>query len=326
MRWGGVLLGVVAVAGCLGDDPAPVVSATPTDGGAGQDAGADAPSDAGEDGPDAPSGPCDPASPFGAPEPVTELNDPVAGRVAARLTPDMKGVFLATTAADGGTGRDLFRAGRTDVAQPFGALSLVVATETALDEGKPSLDPAGQRLYFHRNTAADGTDYDLWYAPAEGSTGDFGPPVRVDALSQVGTFDGDPYVPSDGASLWFTSNRGGSLALYVATKSSGEFGAPALVEGLPSGGFIDSPVASEDGRVLYFGYEPPGDAAVPGAVTDIWIATRAQPTGAFQGARKVEELASGARDEPSWLSADGCTLYMFSNRSARFEIYRARKR
>jgi hypothetical protein len=49
---------------------------------------------------------------------------------------------------------------------------------------------------------------------------------------------------------------------------------------------------------------------------DIWKATRAAKTDNFGEPAKVTELDSDTtREEPSWVSGDGCDLYFSSNRA-----------
>jgi hypothetical protein len=76
---------------------------------------------------------------------------------------------------------------------------------------------------------------------------------------------------------------------------------------------------SHDGRTISFATTRP----LPGSAADarskfdfdVWVAHRDTATGAFSNLAPVTELNTTSWDEvPEWLSPDGCTIYLSSNR------------
>ena len=67
-------------------------------------------------------------------------------------------------------------------------------------------------------------------------------------------------------------------------------------------------IVSHDLRTLFFA----SSAGAPDVSQDydIWSSTRASATAAFGAPVRVPELSSSAEDYPSWLSPDGCRIYL----------------
>jgi hypothetical protein len=78
-----------------------------------------------------------------------------------------------------------------------------------------------------------------------------------------------------------------------------------------------APVVSRDGLTIYFGARAAGD-------TQIHVSIRRSTDDPFGPGDPVPSLASSALvNIPTWLSADGCTLYFNSNRDSVAAIYSA---
>jgi hypothetical protein len=58
-------------------------------------------------------------------------------------------------------------------------------------------------------------------------------------------------------------------------------------------------------------------------VGDVWTATRKNRADAFDPPTRVVELSSKYLDGPTWLSPDGCRLYLLSDRASEgvYRIY-----
>jgi hypothetical protein len=113
----------------------------------------------------------------------------------------------------------------------------------------------------------------------------------------------------------------GTGTIWVAPRSGDTFGLPAPVSEVNGQGSVAFPVPSDDGMYIYFRSDH-GDA---GGLPHIWVARRISPGGTFTFARPVTELNSAADDEPTWLSADGCRLYLSSGRSGTMHVYVAER-
>lgn len=89
--------------------------------------------------------------------------------------------------------------------------------------------------------------------------------------------------------------------------SRGPFGAPELVTGLGINGNVFGPALSADGLTLFF-------STIDGD-EDIFVATRADRGTAFSSATRVANVNGDESDDGTpFLSADGLSLYFFSDR------------
>ena len=165
------------------------------------------------------------------------------------------------------------------------------------------------------------------YAASRMST--FDPFISPQPVSPVnsGNSDFNPYVLPDGNVMYLTSNRlvGFSAKIFRSEVQGGAFIEPVMVEGLSGGASVTDTkaVVTPDELTIYFASDRPDDNAA--GLNDIWKATRSSKADPFESVNIVEELNSPVLDEPSWISADGCTLYFQSARTNLRRVYVARK-
>jgi Tol biopolymer transport system component len=127
--------------------------------------------------------------------------------------------------------------------------------------------------------------------------------------------DAEPFLTDH--DVYFASDRSGAGDIYRAPRRGVEFDAPVLVDELATAGVEGDPVASADGLALYFRSNRP--APLGGA--NIYVATRAQTADRFGPPALVANVNSDANEGPSWLSPDGCRLYLWSDRLSTRDIY-----
>jgi Tol biopolymer transport system component len=158
------------------------------------------------------------------------------------------------------------------------------------------------------------------------ATGDFGAPELITGLEVPGSTFG-PSLTSDGFTLFFSlidgvGDDGSPLGpnendedIFVATRATrtSAFNRAQLVDGLDDGGSEEgTPFISVDGRSLYFFSNRGGEGSL--GDRDIWVATRAGSSGAFDAPRVVPGINSPELDHLPWLSADGLELLFVSDR------------
>lgn len=144
---------------------------------------------------------------------------------------------------------------------------------TAGAEFSPSVVTTAQGtfLFFSSNGYPDSQGQDIYMAQRAGD-GTFGPGVRVAELS---TADDDrmPNVRADGLEIVFSSNHGGNMDIYTATRpnTGSAWSAPQLIANanINTAGSETRSSLSADGTRLYFGRKV--DSADPG---DVFVATR----------------------------------------------------
>ncbi|MBX3221164.1 MAG: PD40 domain-containing protein [Labilithrix sp.] len=285
-----------------GDDGASQRDATPAD---------DAPTS------DAPPGPpCDPALPFGAP---TALGAPVnstSGEQFASFTADELTIVFSRRVDFNET---ILLATRASRQAPFSAPAPIDGLTQGLSVtsvGLPALTADGLMLFY---SGESGDDADIYTASRAIATAPFGAPRRLTRLAtpQVETY---PAVMHDGAELWFTSERLGGITRHLfrsVRDDIGDYQAPTLVAELRSSNNEAGVAFSPDGLTVYFGSDRPGGLGD----SDVWVATRATLQAAFGQATPVTALNSARTEFPTWVSPDGCRLYLVSDRAGSMDVF-----
>ncbi len=256
--------------------------------------------DGGSDSPVPPSdgsaAPCDLRATFGAPVPIAEL-DTTSDDAIMRLTNDeLTTVFYRND--------QLMIATRADRHDLFGAPTALASLNTAAIQEDPAItnDALGIVFRSQRNGGVGATDL---YQATRAS-----PAVAFDAatlMPTVNSTSGDVQPAFGPGGLYFASNRAGTYDLYVAPGSfAGGFGAPAEISELSGASDDEGPTLSADGLALYFA----SDRAPTAGGRDIWVAYRASTGVPFDPPTHVAELATAGTDSPTWLSPDGCRLYL----------------
>jgi hypothetical protein len=131
---------------------------------------------------------------------------------------------------------------------------------------------------------------DPWSAPSVWSDGTAG--------------DRSPSLVHDGSAVYFVRN----MAIHRAVRTApGTYAAAAPIAwaDVPPSSPI-APVVTADERTLYFGSTTTGPY-------DVWIARRASASDVWGAPEKVSEVSTAFADWPTWVSADGCELWVTSN-------------
>ena len=304
--WPGVC--ALLLAACVGDAPAT------QDGG--PDGASDAPvadaSDGGgvSDGP-APDGPtlgCNPTSPFMAPSLLPVVNSMTANDFDGRLSDDQLFLYFSSNRAaavpDGGdsfASFDLHVAQRSSPTLPFGTpTALANLSVQGVGELHPTVTKDHLRLYYQRY---DGVTHRIWTASRSQVGQDFVSPAEVSAINLT-AFTGEPFVIGSSQILYFSTGTSTTNSLSRVDLSKAD---PPTSLGINVGASHIAPTVSEDERVMYFGANGAGNY-------DIYVTTRASAAVPF-GAPVALVGANGSNDDmPAWVSADGCRMYMWSNR------------
>ncbi len=251
--------------------------------------------------------PCDTSKPFGAPVLLAELQSSGA-EGGLRLLPDELSGFFWSTRPGGPGSANLYGTSRPDRTSPFGAITLLNNVNVS---GTFQLDPSAMSnglLLVFRSIRGDGGvgGDDLYSAKRADAGSDFSQVTFLSTLNSASN-DVQPFLTADGSEIYFASNRAGDYDIYRATSQNGVYGTPSAVAELNQAGFDDAdPVLSADRLTIFFSSTRPGGLGE----SDIWVATRTSTGGAFGPATNVMELNSSALDDPTWLSGDGCRLYL----------------
>jgi hypothetical protein len=267
---------------------------------------------------------CGPSHPFGAPTEVTELTLAGASSTQARLSFDGRQVVFTKLPSDGGAS-SLLIATRTDLTSPFQAPSdlVIPGFETAAN-ASPSLTGDNRALYFQSTSASNP---DILVATRTDAAGPFPSAATLPAIDTAQAEVG-PYVLSDHSALYFGAARdpaGGvdaagplTVRIFRSPVATGFIG-PGVEINL--GGVAFAPVVSPDELTIFFSSNRTGTVGV----ADVWTAHRANKTDSFGTPTNVAELnVAGANQAPTFITADGCSLYLQSDRTGgSTKIYRA---
>jgi hypothetical protein len=265
---------------------------------------------------------CSLSDPFGSLSPAL-----VAGLEADGIAVAPHGLS-AVISRKVGAQYDLFSVARASVTEPFGSPDALDSINGPGDERSPWLSMDGRRLYFHRPGSVGGTD--LFVATRSSPTAEF-LTAAVVAGANSAFNDEDPFLPSGEGKLFFSSSRGPGTDLYVASASSTGFLTPApLSSVVNSATYADTrPVVTRDGLSLYFNSQRLGVGNDTDG--DIWLAQWNPANNDFGAPANLSVLNTSGVDFPVSLSADGCSLYLASNRelglgsTQAFRLYSAQR-
>lgn len=252
---------------------------------------------------------CNPGAPFGAPVAFTEL-DTAGMEGTLRLLPDeLTGYFWSES---GGPREDLRIATRADLDSPFVVGDVAGVNSATRDDVDPTIASDRSVLVFRRNDI----DGDHIYVAPVIDAATFGPPTAVSTLN-LANADSQPFLQPGGDTLLFISKVTGGGDVYASTRTGTSFSAPVQLTELATVSLESDPVLSADGRTVFFGSDRPGGSGL----IDIYTATRATTAQPFGSPTVLASVSSAANEGPSWLSLDGCRLYLSSDRSGATTIY-----
>ena len=252
---------------------------------------------------------CDPAKEFGAPVVIASVSTP-GQEGSPRLTDDELTMYFDAQRTT--PYFDLYVAKRTTLTDSFGAFAPVAGGVNTPDmhEFAPNISTDQRSIFFERQDPAS-LDDNFYVATRVDTVSPFG---IASAISAVNTplYDGKLCVRGNGSELYFVKNGGQpSLDIHLAKLVAGNYVTTRL--NVVNSTFDEyAPIISPNGLVLYFSSTRP--FAAGRTDENIWVATRAKTTDDFGVPTQVLNVNSPTADEPSWISNDGCRLYMISDR------------
>lgn len=247
---------------------------------------------------------CDPARPFGPP--VELPINSAAADAGLRLTPDeLTGYFYSNR---GGDGTRIYRTVRTDREAAFGPPVVLAEFAPSVDgPWSPGISPDGLSMVVVFNGGATG--WDIYLTGRASPSAPFGGLVPVAAVNAPGD-DLFPVLSPDGQRLYFKSARSGKGDLYVASRTGATFGPASPVALADSASFGEYNLAlTPDELTMFF------SRYTDATGLDVYVTTRPSIGAAFGPATVVPGLSTDVEDSPSWLSPDGCVLYLSSSRN-----------
>src|SRR5262249_48335846 len=128
-----------------------------------------------------------------------------------------------------------------------------------------------------------------------------------------------PFLRQDGKVLYLSfldqslPNPSQDIYFSLAGAEDSAFGAPVRIDELSTSFSDEAPVVTPDDRTIYFASDRTDGGHTQGAL-DIWMATRSDAGDIFSGAVDVTEVNSASYEWPTFVTPDGCSLYLSSTR------------
>jgi hypothetical protein len=246
------------------------------------------PPDAMPNGADASGPECDPNKPFAPAAEVPGLRDAMANDVHATLTSDERTIYFASNRFDYSTTMHIYRADRQTRDGTFGTPTIVPSLASMAGENNPSISSDGNTLYFDTFT---NTALLRMSARSDAS-------VAFPAATTIGSAGlVEPSITADGHML------------YVANLQSGSIGR------LERAGASFGPVQNVDTQLLYTQLSPATSDELTLFVTRqggaLLVTKRDSVSQPWPTPAAVTELNTHDEEfKASWVSADGCRLYL----------------
>jgi Tol biopolymer transport system component len=199
------------------------------------------------------------------------INDPTGDDFSLRLSSDGKTLYFASNRSGGSGKGDVYVATRVSRQHPWGpAANLGPRVNTEAFEAFPTPSADGTMLYFNRSTAFDSQDSDIWVTSRAGPEDEWSVPRRAPAGINSERAEFSPSLSMDGNTLYFASERSGSIDVWVSTRAdrAADWGTPERLGAnvnVPRSMTL-APFISNDQRSLYFMSARP-DAAAGGPCT-----------------------------------------------------------
>lgn len=213
---------------------------------------------------------------------------------------------------------DIYTATRPSLADPFGTpVKLVGPVSSDEYEQAGNITQDGLTLFFERQLRSTSVSK-IYSATRANKTDPFGTPAPIDI--NTGNYTAMPFVRGDGKQIYHVSVNGpAATKIFLATFVPGtgyvqtEISEVNLTKSNGTAAYQFAPVISPNGLTLFFATT---NHVVSPTLndTDIWVATRASVADKFSNPRAVANVNTPQDEEPSWITADGCRLYLQSTR------------
>jgi len=255
--------------------------------------------------------PCNLQAPFGTPVPTINVNS-TANDEYARLSGDLLTMYLASDRNIAGSdGVDLYKSSRSSIGQPWTTPVRINQAGGGYVGGAgnqyaPSPTGDGTTLYY---SSDETSSFKIYVSTRANVQTDFGAP-GVWSVSTAAN-DRDPYALPAGDVVYFASDRNGGMRTFRVVYTTSSWGTPEEQMSYGTGNSAVSPVVTPDELTMFFSGRPGSTGSF-----DIYMATRAKKSDAFGTPVLVDAVTdANSFDAPTYITPDGCTLYLSSNRS-----------
>jgi len=184
-----------------------------------------------------------------------------------------------------------------------------------VDDMFPVLSPDGLELYFTSFRSGGQGNADIWVAKRASVQDSWGRPANLGPNVNTSGWESAFSMSADGLTLYFDSG-GPSGHVYQTTRATRDAPwGPGVIVGPAVGAGSGEAVVSFDGLELYFIASWPGGSGR----WDIWVSTRATCSDPWGPPVNLGPTINTSYDDCcNWISRDGLTLLLSSNRPGGF--------
>jgi hypothetical protein len=256
---------------------------------------------------------CDLSKPFSAPVPVP--GDAVNGAGFSfdfRLSPDeLRGYFASNRDGVYQYTTDIYEVTRATRDGVFeGAVLQGLSNYPNDPVDSPNVSADALTMYFVGTVGfLDGKQEQPRVATRPNVSGVFAHATPLPIPRPLNThFNASLYLLPDGLVAYFVQSSPiaqlNGIAVARRLSTSEAFGSPEVVlqQADLGGVWLETVVVTPDQLTMFVGASTP--------MSHVWVATRARLDVPFSIPHPVHELDSAGGESPSWISADGCRLYM----------------
>lgn len=189
-----------------------------------------------------------------------------SAEVTPWLSADGLTLLFASDRAGAQSPRDLMRATRPALDQPFATPTFITELNSFWTENLPSLHLGGRVLIFSSDRPGGVGIMDLWQASRPGATGPFGNAASIAQLNSASD-DSGATLTADALSVYFTSERSGGeggrdLWFAERTDAGSTFSSPQNLAEVNGASDDADPAISADGRELFFATSRAGGSQI----------------------------------------------------------------
>ena len=261
-----------------------------------------------------------PATTFGVPAPIAELNRSDAREDDPTLPADLLEIYFNS---DRGGAFDVWKATRTAPSQAWSTPQQVAELSSVGTDTAFTISPDGLTFYLSRS---NGNDFDIYVSTRPDRMSAWSLPVAEPSLNSTSAdFHAMEVTPLQ---IFLASERTpttGVLDLFASSRA-----APTDAWGVASNlGAVNSPSVDEDPWVhgcrllMFFSSSRPNNTT--NYPRDIYMSTRATVSAAWGAASAVDELNTPSHDQDPWLSPDSNTVFFSSDRDGTDDLFVAKR-
>jgi hypothetical protein len=263
---------------------------------------------------------------FGPPTLVPGLSMIGAGSVdGVRLSRDYRTAYFHAVGRSDSVGyNDLYAATRDAPGSAFGGVSPIEGSKinTTAEEQFPTVSGDGLVLAYARGQPS-GDPIHIYYATR--ATISLGFTFVGQLVTGLGAqHESFPFLREDANVLYFSVESNDIYQAPWDTRGlDASLGQPLPIQAINTPSSEVAPVVTPDDLTIYFGSNRTDGGAR--GYYDIWVATRSSRTAEFSQPQNVMEINSPEFEWPTFVAADGCTLYFSSTRGGTLLPYVAKR-